>query len=544
MKIIFTLLPLLIHAQYRIEELTNPLLPVYQGTSYIITNYHHVYYHVNLTNIKNCVELTKTTLLQVNQTLRNSSIISPYLPIHELLIVRTHNLIDQLEVIELFINHYTTPQKRTKRGLFNLLGKAQKYLYGTLDADDGERYDDYIRTLQENQRTLQQDISSTQTIVKKLTEDIDKQLNNVKSNQLTLLTRVNDLMTVTQSATTASYFILLLDNLENNLRVINEICNNVQTAINFAEINIMHHSIFKYQELRAIISKLDPNSRIPFDNIIKYYEVAHADVTIKNNLIIFYVAIPLISNKPYILYRIYPIPLNNQIAIIKNPYLMKSSDNFFNIKENCFRIEDISLCPIKLLNQNEPCVNQAINLTNHCSMTPVKYQETSVTQLDDNSIIIIPTSKESASFQCPTQQSVEIISQVSLILPSECKVKIQGKNYDSQKSEIINLRLKLPSISIDEKLIQNIEPLELKEINLETIREDLENAQRLAIHPLKEFDIRNSSLSITLIIIIIIVFIIIIIYVYRRYYCKKHKENVQVDIKLEPFENQPRFSQT
>lgn len=325
----FIFLPLLTNAQYRIEELNNPLLPISQGTSYIVISNYHIYYHINLTNIKECLRTTEKTLLQTNKTLDNSN-----KPLYNLLKIRINDLFDQVNSIKSFVNHYTTPSKRSKRILFNFLGKAHKYLYGTLDADDRDRYDKYINILHENQLTIDKDITATQTIVKQLTEDVDSKLSDIKINQQSIQIKINELSRMTQSTGTTLYVITLLDNIENNLCVLNEIRSNVQTAISFAEINIMHHSIFKYQELQTIISKLEQRNRIPFDNITKYYEVAYTDVTIKKDLVIFYIAISLISGNPYEFYQLYPIPVNNQLMTLKNRYLLKSSNDFFNSMEN------------------------------------------------------------------------------------------------------------------------------------------------------------------------------------------------------------------
>lgn len=533
----FIFLPLLTNAQYRIEELNNPLLPISQGTSYIVISNYHIYYHINLTNIKECLRTTEKTLLQTNKTLDNSN-----KPLYNLLKIRINDLFDQVNSIKSFVNHYTTPSNRSKRGLFNFLGKAHKYLYGTLDADDGDRYDKYINILHENQLTIDKDITATQTIVKQLTEDVDSKLSDIKINQQNIQIKINELSRMTQSTGTTLYVITLLDNIENNLRVLNEIKSNVQTAISFAEINIMHHSIFKYQELQSIISKLEQRNRIPFDNIIKYYEVAYTDVTIKKDLVIFYIAIPLISGNPYEFYQLYPIPVNNQLMTLKNRYLLKSLNDFFNSKENCQKIEEITLCQASQLNRNEPCVLQTMNLTSHCPMMFVKYEKTSITQLRDNSVIIIPTSPENIYFQCPNQNTIEKISQASLILPAECTIKIKDNHYDSQRPNTVNLRLKLPSINIDENLIKNTEPLLLKEINLENIHNDIDLAKKLIVHPLKNIDVETTSVSVftTLLIILVILGIIVLTY----YYCRKPKKDVKVDIQLKPLENETPFSQS
>lgn len=527
--LLLTLLLPLASTQYEIEKLENPLLPVKLGLSYIVDNYHHIYYHINLTNIRKSLKTTKITLFNVTAKLTNRTT-----PLYDLLLIRTQNLLEQVKIIEEFINHYSS--KRPKRGLLNVIGKVHKYLYGTLDADDGERYEKYMKLLQENQNTLQNDISSTQTILKQVTRTIDNQLININTNQKKLQAKLNEVTKLTQSTIE---LILLIDNIGNNIRILNELRTNIQTAINFAEINIMHYSILKYQELQKIISKLPPDQKIPFDNIIKFYEVAHADVTIKNNLIIFYIAIPLITNKPYTLYRLYPIPLDNKITILKNPYLLASPNEYFNVHHMCNRIEEIILCTKDRLNKNEPCVGKTINLTDHCPLTPILYNKTSITQLSDNSLIVVPSAKEKIIFQCP-EQTIEIITNPSLIIPKQCTVKIQKKQFDSQDIDTINLRLKLPSIIINTSLIQNIEPLQLKEINLDSIHDDLSQIETLNIHPLKSFDV-NTGISIFNIILTVII-IIIVIFIGYCYCYRRIKKQAKVSIELKTLEKATPFS--
>lgn len=522
--------------QYQVEKLKNPLLPINLGNSYIVNNYHHVYYHINLTNMETSILVTKTTLLSVIDKLKNQTT-----NLDGLLTIRANNLLDQTNSIEQFINHYTT--KRHRRGLLNIIGKTHKYLYGTLDADDGERYDKYIKTLRNNQDILQKGISNTQTILKKLTQDIDSQLTDINQNQKKIQQKINDLIAISE---TTIHIILLIDNIENNIHILNEIRNNIQTAINFAEINIMHHSILEYEELRRIITHLKNQERIPFDNIIKYYEVAHVDVTIKNNLIIFYIAIPLIINKPYVMYQNYPIPINNHIMILKNPYILISSNDYFNINKKCQKIEELNLCLETDLSKIEPCIANTINLLeDHCPLTPIYYNKTSITQLADNSIIILPATSEKITFQCPTQQTIEDIKEPSLIIPQQCMVNINNKYYESQKLDTINLRLKLPAININEKLIQSIEPLMLNEINLNSIHDDLDHIETLNIHTLQDLDVDN-NISIMDILIIILIIIIIVFVIY--YYCKiKNKVKVGIklkDLKLDTFKKDKPFSQT
>lgn len=132
---------------------------------------------------------------------------------------------------------------------------------------------------------------------------------------------------MTQSASKMIYFVILLGNLGKNLRVVNEIMHKCSDC-NWIRKN-KHDTKNK---------KFDPKTRIPFDNIVKYYETAFEKVTIKNELIKFHIAIPMILENPYTLYRINPIPMNNQIVLIYHPYL-KNEYNFYNSKENCKKID-------------------------------------------------------------------------------------------------------------------------------------------------------------------------------------------------------------
>lgn len=66
----------------------------------------------------------------------------------------------------------------------------------------------------------------------------------------------------------------------------------------------------------------------------------------------------------------------------------------FNLKDNCHKIEDILL----LLNYNEFCVMVTINMTNHGPMIPIQYNESSILQLSDNSILIILRNKFNINF--------------------------------------------------------------------------------------------------------------------------------------------------
>lgn len=186
-----------------------------------------------------------------------------------------------------------------------------------------------------------------------------------------------------------------------------------------------------------------------------------------------------------------------------------------------------------------------INLIDHCRLTPISYNTSSVLQLPDNSLLVIPAAPETVNFFCPKQQSIETLIHASLIIPSTCTTKVNHQLYAFQEPDTISLRLKLPPIQINEDLQEKIEPIALHEINLESIHLDLDKAKRLTVHPLIKLDSLPTNLSISTLIItslVIVVLVLVIFYYYKR---SAKKQNVQMAIQLKPFENTiPLFSHT
>lgn len=63
-----------------------------------------------------------------------------------------------------------------------------------------------------------------------------------------------------------------------------------------------------------------------------------------------------------------------------------------------------------LLKQNEPCVMQVIHLSGHCPIIPINYNKTSIAQLKNDSIIIIPALAENIHLECPSQDTIDTLA--------------------------------------------------------------------------------------------------------------------------------------
>lgn len=163
---------------YDIEPINNPILPVLKGTSFIVDNRYTVHYHINVTNIILCLKQVEETTLVLNQTLQKARKVE----ISHLIPVKLNYTFNTINKLKIILSHYVNSKSnyRHKRDLINLVGTAEKWLFGTLDADDGIRYENYIRLLRNNQKILNQDLNSQKVVLEKLTHTLDSQLKTIR----------------------------------------------------------------------------------------------------------------------------------------------------------------------------------------------------------------------------------------------------------------------------------------------------------------------------------------------------------------------------
>lgn len=519
---------------YEIEPINNIMLPVLKGTSFITDGHYTIHYHINITNIKSSLGQVQESIVYANNTLHEikSSAIS-HIALSKLnhAIATTNNLKNLLE-------YYTKNVKlspRHKRGLVNIVGTAQKWLFGTLDAEDGIKYDSYIKTLRYNQNILNKDLNSQKLILKKLTETVDSQMQIIEHNQIKILQKLKDLDLKDTSLFTTLYISLLMDNINLELSQIETTCNNLQTAINFAQVGIMHYSILKYTDLSNVLKTISKDRIIPFNNIIKYYETMHAQVNIQNDLIIFTIHIPLVSVQPFLLYKIYPIPFLNRTISIKHSYLLSSASNYFTLDKECPLIESFYLCTSKELTKEDQCLHLMINLKGQCPTIPITFKRKSVVPLSDNSLLVIPKKNQTVHLECSNQISIEIVSQPSIIFPRDCHITIDDFKFSKQNSGTIDFRFKLPTIPINISQSHDDPSIQVEQIDHSLIEQAKKDISALKIHNLPssidEYSFWNEY-TITVILLLVISTLLLVIYFIKYYYNKKPK-SIDVEIQLQ-----------
>lgn len=82
---------------------------------------------------------------------------------------------------------------RSKRGIFNGIGIASKYLFGTMDSDDNEYINEYLYTLRKNEVQFKNSLSIQQTILVKLVNKYNM-FSNMQTNQKQIIIHLNELL--------------------------------------------------------------------------------------------------------------------------------------------------------------------------------------------------------------------------------------------------------------------------------------------------------------------------------------------------------------
>lgn len=513
---------------YTIKTVENPILPISLGTTYVTTQHNTAYYHINTTVILQGIHKLEITLLKLSETLNKTTWSNQFVTLFQTNIEASYS---QIKTMKRVIKNYQD-QKRNKRGLLNFVGTAQKWLYGTLDAEDGARYDSYIQTLNNNQNTLNGDLKTQAQVLKQVTKTFHDQFENIELNQKVIIGKIQNLSLENQNFHSMLAFNLILNNINIQSSKIRNLIDHVQLGINFAQLGIMHYTILQHNELNQILTNIPKNQQIPFDNKIKYYETMKTQVKIQNELIIFVIHTPIINPKPFLLYKIYPIPIQELTIRNKYPFLLLTTDIYYNAFWECPKVENMYLCNLEDLKQEESCIYDLItDGPQRCPFTKVKYEKSTVRQLPNGQLLVIPKKSLTIVTQCDRTNHMDIVINPTLVTFEKCSVKIHNQTF-TKTSENFNFELKIPRIDIPE-LPENATTLELQEIDQEALEEAVEKTNQIRVHNLQEFNFENSYLNTYLIIGLSLTCLIIILmfYCFRKFKnSKKGSANVQIEL--------------
>lgn len=499
--------------------INNPILPIKLGNAKIPYSHHTFVHYFNYSTIATQLNSIYDSIQAVNNKFRETT--------NDLtnttVIISKINFKDLDYTYQLAVDKYNNllPHIRIKRGLVNAVGITYKWMFGTLDAEDGERYDQAIETLVRNQRQIHDKFNEQISFSKKLINKLNNTLSRINDNQINIANHLNQLQTnldnwflaITDALTLNSIARQILD----NCLILIGLINDLENSITFGNLNIVNLNTLKVNEMTEIIDYMNsnyPNQFVEFSLVLSYYHLLRTQVFFTKDRIIFTYHMPLFEPIDYQYLKIFSIPLNNVITIPSSPYLLTSRTQSIGRSSTCTQMEDLYFCT-KEDQIHDDCLDNLLRdpHKNKCPSRPVEVHQTITYQLDDN-LIIVPRNPEYIYEKCQydTDQLIETPS--LLKMKSPCKYQVRNLTYDIDETMSTSQPLMLPEISIE--IIQNISynRIKLKPTHIEDINtlNDLINS----MDPLQEISYTDHRIS-TLVLTFLITGIIIVTCLWYRY---------------------------
>lgn len=376
-----------------IIPIENNVLPIQLGKAYITKKNLQLIYHIDLNKIENVILAYQKEIDKFKKEPLGFSQTANYRYLQE------SNKIN-IESFEEIVNE----KIRTKRGLINLGGKISKILFGTLDSDDEELYRNYFNSIKKNEETLIRNQKKIATVVNDLKNKYIDKFQKMHDN-LELLKIVPALEEVQQM----HLMTFELKDIKNTL-------DEIQTAISFARLHLLHESILPYSKFSEVIKN---SSIIPLHHIKDYYQLCHTKVIFKNKILLFLISIPTIYEKGYELYKFYFLSQNNESLSLTDSYMLSQEEELLWSTSQCHPVEEDFLCDQDLLSKPPECIRNLLkNHKENCSRI-VSVPQANLKLLEDGNILSIKNEK--VQEKCP-QQTKHYFIPPTAILRSRCVV--------------------------------------------------------------------------------------------------------------------------
>ncbi|KAJ8979844.1 hypothetical protein NQ317_007609 [Molorchus minor] len=167
-----------------------------------------------------------------------------------------------IQKIEDKLNNFQ-PHFRQKRGLINAVGKAYKYLFGTLDEDDLVNINKKFNVLLQNQKDIATQVNSRMSLLTTFVEKTNSTINTIWNNQQKIQTALEEL----QHTNSELENYILSQNLLNSLELILEYIDTLENAITLIEVFSQCQDVSLRRISRPTEIRLTPDCLIKINNL-------------------------------------------------------------------------------------------------------------------------------------------------------------------------------------------------------------------------------------------------------------------------------------
>lgn len=401
------------------------------------------------------------------------------------------NIQDQVEflmtdAIEKF--EQLVPNSRPRRGLLNPLGSIIKLITGNLDHDDALRYDKLISKLQNERNHAEHKISIISTMLDSLVNSTETLHENslILDERLKRIERIiKNIATKENNSIYSTYILGMYNMFMVNFRTIYLTLSEVETALAFSKVSVLHQSIVNTTELMLILDTISKTNSLVYqvnkNNLVQIERTMVVKAYVKGNQITYIIEIPLIDNVTYSLYKLYPLPIliKNRTTVIipKYPYLLAKSPKFLPLSSACEEIyANQYLCTEEQIipYPEQTCVEQLIRFqTNLTLCTPqvVNIEDIKLQRIGPVSWILYSRNDVVLTKRCSDDTSKELLRGTFILTTDEsCEFHIGGAKLNNFRFRE-DLRYKIvPVVTLPE--LKSTNPVNMSTVNLKGVNLD------------------------------------------------------------------------
>lgn len=419
------------------------ILPFKLGTANLVTSKHIFLYDVNLnilgTEIKNLnkIYFHFNSSLNLEKNSYFSNLIINYEHLYQVI----------FEINQKFenIQFGQTSKIRQKRGLINAGGTLQKWIFGTLDATDGERYENILRNLKENQEKIVKQTNAQISLSKALVDKYSKGIDKIALNQQKISDYVANFSQRLENFSDELYRYMgsstMINRIFINAYSILSFLNTLENAITFSKLHVTHPDILSHENLKQILHELKnyyTSNQILKINNFSWFSIIHTNCYYSENGILFVLEIPIVYPKPFQYFHLFPFPTKqNTIIVPKQPYLALEDETYQYMDQPCIKIEENYICDHENF-QTDPSTDCIASLVqdkkSFCLHTPIEPPSLILNKINDEYLIIISKDTIKVKTYCPDREYHLIKGNVLIQLPENCSISYKDYTFSSKKT--------------------------------------------------------------------------------------------------------------
>ena len=382
---------------------------------------------------------------------------------------------------------------RWKRGLLNFVGEISKILFGTLDENDADYYEEQIRHFERNSEDttelLKQQIYVVRSTLGALNDTLaDMQINGklVKQGLADIQTYLDSLSSETARKFSIFEAKLVVENhisrVSSALTLLQRNMDLVIDSVLHAQAGNVHPQIVPPQllltSLKESQSFFPQNTILPFPlskNITSLlYQVSDVQVYVRNGRLSYVVSVPLVNKGEFKVYYLVPIPVpvnTDKLVYVKIEKSIVCVDQtrhyyYFSTERELDKCKKL-LKQKYVCKQSKPFLSSLVqeecavlllqvrrSIPNSCEVSVVKLTNTVWTQVSDNEWVYYVPGKESITVLCADRDPVDVPLRGAgkLVIRPTCKGyskaallqplhSVTVKNSQYKESKLVQVKL-------------------------------------------------------------------------------------------------------